>query len=85
MPRKKIHNDSISFEKALAELEETVRRLESPDLSLEEALEYFRAGVSLAGVCHNKLTAAQQEVKKIVEDSQRQISLLPWEFTEDEP
>jgi len=52
-----------SFEKALAELEKIVARMESGDLSLEQALATHKRGLELARLCHKQLEAAQQQVK----------------------
>jgi exodeoxyribonuclease VII small subunit len=52
-----------SFEKALAELEKIVARMESGELSLEQALESHKRGLELARYCQQKLEAAQQQVK----------------------
>ncbi len=46
-----------SFEEALAELEDRVRRLEQADQPLERALELFEEGVELARECHEQLDA----------------------------
>ena len=53
----------LSFEKALAELEKIVARMESAELSLEEALATHKRGLELARLCHKQLEAAQQQVK----------------------
>ena len=52
-----------TFEKALAELEKIVARMESGELSLEEALATHKRGIELARLCQQKLEAAQQQVK----------------------
>jgi exodeoxyribonuclease VII small subunit len=52
-----------SFEKALAELEKIVARMESGELSLEEALTAHKRGLELARFCQKRLKAAQQQVK----------------------
>jgi len=52
-----------TFEKALAELEKIVARMESGELSLEEALATHKRGTELARFCQQKLEAAQQQVK----------------------
>ena len=54
---------SPSFEKALAELEKIVARMESGELSLEQALATHKRGLELARFCQRKLEAAQQQVK----------------------
>lgn len=53
----------LSFEKALAELEKIVTRMESGDLSLEQALAAHKRGLELARYCQQRLEAAQQQVK----------------------
>lgn len=50
------------FESALAKLEERVRRLETGDLPLEEALDLYEQGVELARTCHEQLEEAEQRV-----------------------
>ena len=53
----------LSFEQALAELEKIVSRMESGELSLEQALATHRRGLELARFCQQQLEAAQQQVK----------------------
>lgn len=55
-----------AFETSLAELEQRVKRLESGDLPLEEALALFEQGVALAQRCHEQLEAAEQRVSQLV-------------------
>jgi exodeoxyribonuclease VII small subunit len=52
-----------TFEKALAELEKIVARMEGGELSLEQALESHTRGLELARFCQKRLEAAQQQVK----------------------
>jgi len=59
---------SPSFEKALAELEKIVARMESGELSLEQALATHKRGLELARFCQQKLEAAQQQVKVLEGD-----------------
>ena len=54
---------TLTFEKALAELEKTVARMESGELSLEQALATHKRGLELARFCQGRLEAAQQQVK----------------------
>ena len=57
--------ESLSFEKALGRLEETVRALESGGLSLEEATKLYEDGVKLARVCNEILTSAELRISRI--------------------
>ncbi|HZM37131.1 MAG TPA: exodeoxyribonuclease VII small subunit [Burkholderiales bacterium] len=53
----------LTFEGALAELEKIVTRMESGELSLEQALATHKRGLELARFCQSRLEAAQQQVK----------------------
>ena len=57
------HSSEPSFEQALAELEKIVARMESGELSLEQALATHKRGLELARLCQRQLEAAQQQVK----------------------
>jgi exodeoxyribonuclease VII small subunit len=52
-----------SFEKALAELESLVAKMEDGGLSLEQSLAAHKRGLELARLCRERLEAAQQQVK----------------------
>ena len=52
-----------SFEKALAELESLVAKMEDGGLSLEQSLAAHKRGLELARQCRERLEAAQQQVK----------------------
>jgi exodeoxyribonuclease VII small subunit len=52
-----------SFEQALAELEKIVARMETGELSLEQALATHKRGLELARLCQRQLETAQQQVK----------------------
>ena len=51
------------FEKSLARLEEVVKRLESADLSLDEAMKLFEEGVQLSRDCQKYLEQAEGKVE----------------------
>jgi exodeoxyribonuclease VII small subunit len=61
-------SSELSFEKALAELEKIVSRMESGELSLEQALAAHKRGLELARFCQQRLEAAQQQVKVLEGD-----------------
>ncbi len=63
MPGEPGLSPELTFEKALAELERTVQRMERGDLSLEQALAAHQRGLELAKFCQARLEAAQQQVK----------------------
>jgi exodeoxyribonuclease VII small subunit len=55
------------FEQALADLEQTVERLERGDLPLEEALKQFERGIGLARSCQVALKQAEQKVEILLQ------------------
>lgn len=59
---------SLDFEKSMQELEKLVNALEKGDLSLEQSLEAFEAGVKLTRECQEKLAAAEHKVQLLTEE-----------------
>lgn len=55
-----------SFEEAINRLERVVVELEEGELSLEEALKKFEEGIELSRFCTQKLTQAEEKVKKLI-------------------
>ena len=58
---------TLSFEAALAELEQVVADMESGKLPLEESLAAYQRGAELLRQCRSRLDDAQQQVR-ILED-----------------
>ena len=56
---------AMSFEDALAELEQIVRRLEAGQVKLDEAIQCYERGAQLKRHCEQKLNEAQQRVDRI--------------------
>lgn len=57
---------ALSFEKALAELEDIVSRLESGKAELEDSIALYERGATLKAHCEAKLKSAQEKIEKIV-------------------
>ncbi|HEX8526170.1 exodeoxyribonuclease VII small subunit [Allosphingosinicella sp.] len=55
----------LSFEAALKRLEEIVRRLESGEATLDEAIDLYSEGDRLKQQCEARLQAAQARIEKI--------------------
>lgn len=66
---------ALDFEKRLATLEQEVRRLESGELSLEDALAAFGRGVQLTQDCQQALAAAEQKVQQLLISAQGEVEL----------
>lgn len=60
--------ERLSFEEALAALEDVVRRLESGEEPLEQSLSLFEDGERLRRHCQARLDAAQMRIRQIIAD-----------------
>ena len=69
------------FEEAVEELEKVVERLESGELSLEEALAAFEDGVKLVNLCNQKLTEVEKKIELLVKDKEGKLQLKSLERT----
>lgn len=56
----------MTFEAAMARLEEIVRALESGNAPLDVSLGLFEEGVALVKLCNSRLDTAEQKVKLLV-------------------
>jgi exodeoxyribonuclease VII small subunit len=63
----------LNFEKALAELEQTVGKLETGGLSLNESLALFERGVKLARFLRAELEKAEKKVELLLKDDKGEI------------
>lgn len=61
--------EEMDFAKALKELEEIVKLLESGELSLEESLAKFEEGIGLARRLESILDRAERRVEEILSGS----------------
>lgn len=71
------------FEKSLARLEEVVKRLESAELSLDEAMALFEEGVKLSRDCQKKLEEAEGKVEILLKKADGKIAPAPFEAEEE--
>jgi exodeoxyribonuclease VII small subunit len=69
----------LTFEQALAQLEEVVQQLESGELSLEQSLALFEKGMRLAELCEDKLDQAEQKVSQLTGIGSEEPVLKPFE------
>jgi exodeoxyribonuclease VII small subunit len=70
----------MSFEDALAELEQIVRRLEGGQVKLDEAILSYERGAQLKRHCERKLNEAQQRVDLIVIGPDGAVTTEPAKF-----
>lgn len=56
----------VSFEENLSKLEEIVKKLESGDVPLDNAIAEFTEAMKLAKICDEKLKNAEEAITKLV-------------------
>ncbi len=59
--------ESLSFEEALAQLEEIVETLESGEVPLEESIDLYERGAALRERCTQKLKDARMRIERVVD------------------
>lgn len=57
---------SVSFEKALEEIQKIVRKMETGELPLEDSLKEFERGMGLVQSCRKTLDDAEKRVEILV-------------------
>jgi exodeoxyribonuclease VII small subunit len=67
----------LPFEKALAELESIVQRLEKGDVALEESIKIYERGEALKKRCEALLADAEMRVEKITRDAKGKLAVEP--------
>ena len=68
---------ALSFEEALAQLQDLVKKLERGDNKLDDAISSYERGALLKQHCEAKLREAQMKVEKIVERANGMIGTQP--------
>jgi exodeoxyribonuclease VII small subunit len=67
------------FERSLARLEEVVERLESPQLSLDDAMKLFEEGVALTRECQKQLEEAEGRVEILLKKADGKLASEPFD------
>jgi exodeoxyribonuclease VII small subunit len=69
----------LSFEQSLEQLQQTVKKLESGELSLEDSLKAFEEGVRTTQSSLELLRSAEQKVEQLLKvNSEGQAELKPF-------
>lgn len=71
----------LSFEEAMQQLEKIVEKLEEGDVPLEDAISFFKEGMELSKLCHNKLQKVEKEMDMILREDGE---LEPFRIQEEE-
>lgn len=64
--------EDMSFEQAMAELEQVVGKLEAGDVALEDSITLYERGAALRKHCEARLKAAEEKVAAITLDESGQ-------------
>jgi exodeoxyribonuclease VII small subunit len=67
------------FEHSLARLEEIVQKLESANLSLDEAMKMFEEGVQLSRECQKHLEQAEGKVEILLKKAGGELAAEPFD------
>ncbi|KMJ60003.1 exodeoxyribonuclease VII small subunit [Bacillus sp. LL01] len=59
----------VTFEEAMKELENIVEKLEEGDVPLEEAISFYKEGMKLSKLCHDKLSHVEEEMEQILKEN----------------
>jgi exodeoxyribonuclease VII small subunit len=71
---------SLNFEKALADLEGIVEKLEKGGLSLNDSLALFEKGVKLAKFLREELGKAEKKVEILLKDEKGAVRAEPFDL-----
>ncbi|GAA0416637.1 exodeoxyribonuclease VII small subunit [Virgibacillus salarius] len=74
-------DNELSFEEAMAQLEKIVEKLETGDVPLEKAIDYYQDGMKLSKLCNVKLIHVEEKMTKIMNE---QGELEPFHIQEEE-
>ena len=79
-----MNKKEIQFEEAMLTLEESIRKLESGELSLDDSLGEFEKSISLVKICQAKLEGAKQRVRVLIEGKDGSVTDAPFGIDGDE-
>ena len=71
--------EKLTYEQAVARLDEIVRSMEKGDAPLEESLKLFEEGAALIAACGKMLDEAEQKVVKLKKGPDGEPIELPFE------
>lgn len=77
-------SNDIKFEQLIEKLEDEVKKLESGNISLDDALLSFEKAIGLVKQCNERLETAQRRVKILVESADGEVSYRLFDINSDE-
>ena len=73
MAEKKV-NSEMTFESAMARLEEIVNQLDGGKATLDDSLKLYEEGIALVRLCSDRLDKAEQKIKIIRRDASGNVA-----------
>jgi exodeoxyribonuclease VII small subunit len=61
----------LTFEDAMIKLEQIVDKLEEGDVPLEEAIAFYKEGMELSKLCHDKLKSVEEQLTQMITEDGR--------------
>lgn len=75
MGKRRANVEELSFEDAIAELEQLVEQIESGEVGLEEALAQYERGAALIQRCRSVLASAEKRIAELTADEQGRLTV----------
>ena len=69
MPKKNEEKE-LTIEEAFTEVDERIKALEKPDVSLEDSFRLFKEGMDLLKHCNDSIDKVEKKVQKVMSDGQ---------------
>ena len=74
----------IKFEQAIESLDIAVSKLEGGELSLDVSIKVFEEAIALIKTCNEKLSAAEQRVRVLIESQDGSVTDAPFDIGSNE-
>ncbi|WP_082233883.1 exodeoxyribonuclease VII small subunit [Halobacillus massiliensis] len=58
----------LNFEEAMKQLEDIVQKLETGEVPLEKAIQYYQEGMKLSKLCNEKLGSVEKQMQQILNE-----------------
>ena len=68
-----VAHEELSFEQALANLEEIIQRMESGEAPLDSLITHYQTGVKMLKLCREKIESAEMNIKEVQEKDKELI------------
>ena len=65
--KQSVAQKELSFEQALANLEEIIQRMESGEAPLDSLITHYQTGVKMLKLCREKIESAEMNIKEVQE------------------